>query len=108
MTASAVLGALAEIDKKVVWPRIFPQPYLDELSALQALTDDPAISEETHAQIHWETVNLTRPLLLTGQELFSEAMHICGSGAILLRQPIDSSLPRLVEHKFDLFPRCIP
>ncbi len=61
---------LQRIDERLVWPRLFPPSYLEELSAAEAILDNVDLPEETQAQLHWDVIGRARPLLESGQELF--------------------------------------
>jgi len=61
---------LQAADQYVLWPWTFSTDYLEMLQALDAVVNDPKVSEETRAQIHWEMVGGARPLLGCGEELF--------------------------------------
>ena len=57
-------------DRRLLWASTFSTSYLRELRALDVLANDPNVSEETRAQVHWEMVNKAHPLLACGEELF--------------------------------------
>lgn len=58
------------VDERLLWPRLFPSSYIDELAAAEAILDNPDMPEETRAQLHWDVITRARPLMQTGQELF--------------------------------------
>ncbi|GAB5031134.1 Hypothetical protein NocV09_00500050 [Nannochloropsis oceanica] len=57
-------------DQRVLWPHTFSTGYLKKLQTLDAIGNDHEITDETRAQVHWELISLTRPLLNCGEELF--------------------------------------
>lgn len=67
---AATLQRLRRIRRRTLWPWQFPNEYLNELKAAQLLLDDPYVSDETEAQVHWEVVQRARPLLDAGREPF--------------------------------------
>lgn len=64
------LKALESADRGLFWAQTFSPSYLGELQALDAIMNDPNVSEETRAQVHWEMVGGARPVLSCGEELF--------------------------------------
>ena len=64
------LSELQASDRRLLWASTFSTGYLRELRALDALVNDPKVSEETRAQVHWEMVTRAQPLLACGEELF--------------------------------------
>jgi tetratricopeptide (TPR) repeat protein len=61
---------IEEIDRRLLWPGEFPQAYLAELEAFEAILGDPEVSDDTKAQVHWEMIGRSRPILGCGEELF--------------------------------------
>lgn len=64
------VAALQVGDKSILWAQTFSPGYLEEVDALDTIVNDANVSEETRAQVHWEMVGGTRPLLSCGEELF--------------------------------------
>lgn len=62
---------MESVDRRLLWPREFPSTYLDEMEAFEAILNDPAVSDDTKGQVHWEMIERSRAILEgCGEELF--------------------------------------
>ena len=60
-----------DIEREILWPKVFPHEYLQKLQRYQDILDDAVTDEDAHSQTHDEMILTSRSLFTTGyEELF--------------------------------------